>query len=99
MLRPGPTWRDFSWDMFSHGLSCEKLDAIAQTPHGVLGSVRLDLDFASMSQVSRVLLPGRLEAYASGLCAKLRSEAGEPVQLRFIASCRDDRDAPTAPLV
>ncbi len=99
LLRPGPTWRDFSWDMFSHGLHCSKLDAIASTPKGPLGSVRLDLDFSSLAQVRRVLVPGRLEAYAAGLCAKLSEEQGQPVELRFIALCQDDRDAPAAPLV
>ena len=99
LLRPGPTWRDFSWDMFSHGLHCSKLDALASTPKGALGSVRLDLDFSSLAQLRRVLVPGRLETYAAGLCAKLREEQGQPVQLRFIALCQDDRNAPSAPLV
>ena len=85
--------------MFSHGLSCSKLDALARPARGTWTSVRLDLDFASWAQLSRVLLPARLEGYARHLCAQLKTETGREVELRFIAECRDDRNGPVLSIV
>lgn len=99
VARPGPTWRDFSWDMFSHRLSCSKLDAIARPRGGVWGSVPMGRDFRSWAQVSRVLVPARLEAYARYLCRTLRTELRRDVELHFIAECREDRRGPTLHMV
>ena len=85
--------------MFSHGLTCSRFDAVARAGGGAWGSVRLDLDFGSWAQVSRVLPAPRLESYASYLCAKLREEEDGPVELRFIAECRDSRSGPTISMV
>src|SRR5258708_29674286 len=71
MARPAPRSTDFSWDMFSHGLTCSRFDVVARAQGGSWGGVRLDLDFGSWAQVSRVLLAPRLERYASYLCARL----------------------------
>jgi len=98
VARPGPTWRDFSWDMFSRSVRCGKVDAVARTPRGA-GSVRLSEDFGSWAQLNRVLLPGRLEAYAAHLCPILQRELGAPVELPFVAECHDDRRGPTLDLV
>jgi hypothetical protein len=85
--------------MFSHALRCSRFDAVARPKDGAWQSVRLDADFQSWAQVSRVLVPSRLEAYASWLCGRLRAESGGPVELRFVAACRDDREGPALDLV
>jgi hypothetical protein len=95
VARPGHTWRDFSWDMFSHRLSCSKLDAVARPRGGTWGTVQLSRDFSSWAQVSRVLVPARLEAYARYLCRILRTELGRDAELHFIAECHEDRQGPT----
>jgi hypothetical protein len=99
LRRPGHPSRDFSWDMFSHYLSCTRLDARARVHGGPLRGVRLDADFGSWSQLSRVLADGRLEAYAQHLCRTLRSELAAPVELYFIAECRQDRRGPAKSVV
>jgi hypothetical protein len=99
LTTPGLVVRDFAWDMFSHGLSCSKLDCIATARGGLPGSVRLDRDFGSLAQLIRVLLPGRLEGYARYLCRRLEAEAHSPVELHFIAECRDGRQEAARNLV
>ncbi len=99
LARPAPRSTDFSWDMFSHSLSCSRLEARARPRGGAWGDVRLDLDFEGWSQFVRVLLPPRLEAYASHLCETMRSELERPVEVRFVVECRDDRNVAAVSLV
>ena len=98
LARPGSRPRDFSWDMFSHRLSCSKLEVVARTKGGPWEGVRLDLDFVNWAQLSRVLLPGRLEAYCLDLCRKLKEEEHSSIELRLITECREDRDGPSFPV-
>jgi hypothetical protein len=99
LARPAPRSTDFSWDMFSHSLSCTRVEARARPQGGEWGGVRLDLDFENWAQFVRVLVPARLDAYASHLCETLRSEMQRPVELRFVIECRDDRSGSTVSLV
>jgi hypothetical protein len=99
LARPGRRPADFSWDMFSHRLSCSKIEARANVPGGRSGSVRLDLDFTSWAQASRVFFPGRIEDYGRYLCEQLRIGEGRSVELHFLVECRDDRHGPLRPVV
>jgi hypothetical protein len=100
LARPAPRSTDFAWDMFSHALSCSRFDVMARVQGRTWASVRVDLDFVNWAQLTRVLtVPSRLERYAAYLCRKLREEERAPVELRFIAECRDDRTAPTTSLI
>jgi hypothetical protein len=94
IVRAGSAARDFSWDMFSSGLTCEKFNAVVKPDGGEWGSVRLDLDFASWAQLRRVLSPARFATYTQRLCQTLREEHGRPVQLYVLSACRADRDQP-----
>ena len=72
--RPGSAAHDFSWDMFSYHLTCAKVAAAARPRGGDWEPVRLQSDFSNWMQLSRVLVPGRLDAYAARVCQRLRAE-------------------------
>lgn len=100
IVRPGLTSRDFSWDMFSHRLSCSKFEAVTNARDESWARFRLEVDFSSWAQLSRVFPPDRLQRYANSVCRRLRvAEPGAPVQLYFVSACRSDRGDPELPLV
>jgi hypothetical protein len=93
--RPGFAVRDFSWDMFSHRLSCEKLELRARVPAGPWFSVPLHTDFGSWAQLARVLEAHRLAAYARYRCDRLKIALRSDVELHILATCREDASEPT----
>jgi hypothetical protein len=97
--RPGRAGRDFSWDMFSHHLSCRRLEGRARVPEGAWEMVSFADDFATYAQLTRVLVPGRAELYAHHLCDRLRRQLGRAVELNIITECHADRDGPWTPLI
>jgi hypothetical protein len=99
-VRGGSGPRDFSWDMFSHYLECRRFEAQAErSTDGAAVDVQLGRDFTSWAQLSRMLVPGRLESYAVRLCAQLRSEARDDVRLRWLTECRSARGAEWTPVL
>lgn len=98
-VRPGRAGRDFSWDMFSHHLSCRRLEGSLRGPDGSRESVSLTDDFATYAQLTRVLVPGRVEHYAHRLCQRLQEQRGRAVELNIISECQTDRDGPWVPLL
>jgi hypothetical protein len=82
--------------MFSHAVACSRVDALvrARGSASPWESVALGRDFGNWAQASRLFVGGRLDGYATGLCARLAQERGGPVELHFVATCRDDRGAP-----
>ena len=97
--RPGRVARDFSWDMFSHHLSCRRLEGRVRVHEGAWEPVSFADDFATYAQLTRVLVPGRVELYAHYLCDRLRRRRGRSVELNIITECHTDRDGPWTPLI
>jgi hypothetical protein len=86
--------------MFSHYLECRRFEGHAEGARtGASLDVDLGRDFSSWAQLSRLLVPGRLETYASSQCAELRTRAKEPVRLYWYTECRSARGAKFAPVV
>jgi hypothetical protein len=88
--RPGFAPRDFSWDMFSHRLSCAQLELRARVNGGDWFAVPLHEDFGSWGQLARVLVPERLTPYTRHVCAKLRTAHAGRVELHVLTRCRED---------
>ncbi|MFT3926848.1 MAG: hypothetical protein QM778_30160 [Myxococcales bacterium] len=95
LSRNGVTGHDFSWDMFSHHLSCAQVEAYGSMPSGARFEVTLGNDFPNWAQLSRVLTPERFAQYATTwLCPRLRERHGSPVALHVATRCREQRKGP-----
>jgi hypothetical protein len=83
---------DFSWDMFSYHVSCPQMSARAKLPDGQLKRLRLDRAFPDSAQLTRLMFPARLEAFADFVCAGLSEKHGGPVELHLRIECTYGRD-------
>ena len=81
---------DFSWDMFSHRLACQKIAGVGRLPSGQRFELSLAEHFKSWASLRRVLYPARLEGFARFLCADLVEQYGANVELRLRIECTTD---------